>query len=99
MVGVRISVADNGIGINEQDQKNLFKPYFRTTDSKSKKMNANSHGLGLSICHDIVGGLGGKLWCESALGNGSTFTFTFNAKRVKEDPTQQERIVSNERRP
>ena len=38
-VKIMISVEDQGIGINEQDQKNLFKPYFVTTDKISKQIN------------------------------------------------------------
>ena len=45
---------DYGIGMNEEDMKNLFKPYFKTTDETSKKVNSKSHGLGLSICHEIA---------------------------------------------
>jgi signal transduction histidine kinase len=38
-VKIMISVEDQGIGINEQDQKNLFKLYFVTTDKTSKQIN------------------------------------------------------------
>ena len=64
-LNVVISVEDQGIGIKEEDQKNLFEPYFRTTDPRNREMNANSHGLGLSICYGIIKGLGGNLWCTS----------------------------------
>jgi len=47
---VEISVIDQGIGISEEDQKNIFKPFFKTKDSQSRVLNATSHGLGLSIC-------------------------------------------------
>ncbi len=53
-VQVEIKVRDYGIGMNEEDIKNLFRPYFKTTDEKSKKVNSKSHGLGLSICHKIA---------------------------------------------
>ena len=43
-------VKDNGIGLSEEDQKSLFKPYFKTTDKTSKQLNKNSYGLGLNIC-------------------------------------------------
>ena len=58
-VEIVVTVKDNGIGMSQNDVDNLFKPYFRTSDSKSKKMNASSHGLGLSICHKICVALGG----------------------------------------
>ena len=47
---VCIKVTDKGIGISPQDLKNLFKPYFETTDDLNKMKNKGSHGLGLSIC-------------------------------------------------
>ena len=58
-VVIAVTVKDRGIGMSESDVKNLFKPYFRTSDTKSKGMNASSHGLGLSICHKICVALGG----------------------------------------
>ena len=46
-------------------------------------MNASSHGLGLNICHKIIKALGGQITVESQQGEGSSFTFCFDAKRVK----------------
>jgi signal transduction histidine kinase len=80
-IEVEISVHDQGLGINEQDQRNLFKPYFVTSDKESKSVNWKSHGLGLSICHKIAQALQGKIKVESRLGVGSTFIFTFIAKK------------------
>ena len=65
---IEIIVTDQGIGMNEEDVSNLFQPYFKTTDGKSKEMNASSHGLGLSICKKISKALGGDLKVESTLG-------------------------------
>ena len=44
-----IEVTDKGIGINELDMKNLFSPFFKTSDSISREKNKQSHGLGLYI--------------------------------------------------
>jgi signal transduction histidine kinase len=52
----------------------MFKPYFRSTDSKSQSKNKNGHGLGLSICKKIVQGMGGTLEVTSDITVGSTFT-------------------------
>lgn len=49
-VTVSISVTDSGIGISNQDLKNMFEPYFKTTNSNSQAKNLGGHGLGLSIC-------------------------------------------------
>jgi signal transduction histidine kinase len=43
-------VIDHGIGINPDDQKKIFNPFFKTKDLLSRTHNPNSHGLGLSIC-------------------------------------------------
>jgi signal transduction histidine kinase len=80
-VQVEIRVTDFGIGINEQDQKNLFKSYFKTTDQTSKFLNSKSHGLGLSICRNIAHALNGSMSVENLLGNGATFIFTFIAEK------------------
>lgn len=72
-VNVSVSVVDFGIGINEKDQKNLFKPYFKTTDPKSQELNASSHGLGLNICYKITQALKGSLKVNSILGQGTEF--------------------------
>jgi signal transduction histidine kinase len=48
--------------------KNLFKPYFKTTDDLSKAMNTKSNGLGLSICSRIAQELSGKIFVTSELG-------------------------------
>ena len=73
---VCIKVSDKGIGISPQDLKNLFKPYFKTTDDLNKTKNKDSHGLGLSICQTIVKSMNGQLDVESELGVGSTFSIT-----------------------
>ncbi len=52
---------DYGIGINAEDLKNLFQPYFKTTDNRSKSLNSKSHGLGLSICKKIVEAMSGNI--------------------------------------
>jgi len=48
-------------------------------------LNATSHGLGLSICHQIAKGLGGTLTFESEVGKGSTFTLEFEAKMMQKE--------------
>ena len=63
-----IEVKDEGIGISEVEQATLFEPFFRTTDTKSKKMNPSGNGLGLNISKNIAKCLKGDLTCESTLG-------------------------------
>ena len=86
---------DYGIGINAEDQRNLFKPYFRATDTTSREMNASSHGLGLSICKMISVALNGDLKVESELRVGTKFTFTFDAEKIIENVSRVESSNSN----
>ena len=92
-VVIAVTVKDRGIGMSQNDVDNLFKPYFRTSDSKSKRMNASSHGLGLSICHKICVALGGEITVKSSPDIGSDFTFTFTAERVVQVPRKRKNFV------
>ncbi len=68
----RVRVADHGLGISDEDQEHLFDRFFRGSDAHARAIQGA--GLGLSVTSMIVDGHGGTLGCESALGEGSTFT-------------------------
>ena len=66
-----IAVKDNGKGIKKEQQAHIFDTFYRTPDAQaSSKFGL---GLGLAICKDIVERHGGRIWCESEVGKGSTF--------------------------
>jgi signal transduction histidine kinase/HAMP domain-containing protein len=69
-----ISVSDTGPGLSETDQKNIFDE-FRQADGSSARAKGGT-GLGLSISKKIVEMHGGRIWVDSILGKGSTFSFT-----------------------
>ena len=71
---VKVSVADNGPGISAQDIENLFQKFFRVDNSTTR--SAAGTGLGLAISKALIELHGGKIWVESELGRGSTFSFT-----------------------
>jgi len=71
---ILISVKDTGGGISESDQERVFEK-FRQIGTASKGKSRGT-GLGLPICKEIVNRHGGRIWVESELGKGSTFSFT-----------------------
>jgi len=76
---IQISVSDTGIGISEEQQKHLFHSFQQAESSTTRKYGGT--GLGLAICKSIVEMMGGKIWIQSEIGKGSTFTFTVEAQR------------------
>jgi signal transduction histidine kinase len=71
---VHWKVIDNGYGIPEKDQKNIFLKFFRAANITSRDVSGT--GLGLYLIKNIAEALGGELWFESAEDKGSTFHFT-----------------------
>jgi signal transduction histidine kinase len=69
-----ISVRDSGVGISPEDQQRLFTKFFRADDPRVREVPGT--GLGLSITKSLVETHGGRIWFESELGHGTTFTFT-----------------------
>ena len=66
-----VSVADNGIGIPEDQQKRIFTKLFRARNALS--IEPNETGLGLYITKSIIEKHGGRIWFESKEGEGTTF--------------------------
>ncbi|HQZ45179.1 MAG TPA: ATP-binding protein [Usitatibacteraceae bacterium] len=75
--GVRIEVADNGVGISPEYQALIFEKFRQVGDTMTDKPSGT--GLGLAICLRIVGHFGGRLWVESEPGRGSVFSFDLPA--------------------
>jgi PAS domain S-box-containing protein len=71
---VRFWVRDNGAGLTLAEQARLFSQFTRLAEAR-----AEGHGLGLSIVRRIVEKLGGTVGVQSAVGAGSTFSFTLPA--------------------
>lgn len=77
-----ISVIDHGIGINSEDTKKIFQKFKQVGDTLTEKPQGT--GLGLSICKQIVEKHGGKIWVQSEIGKGSTFSFSIPIKDINE---------------
>ncbi len=65
---IKISVTDNGCGIDVENQKKIFSPFYTT------KPLGKGTGLGLSVCYGIVTAMGGSMAVASEKGVGTTFT-------------------------
>ena len=74
--GVYVSVADNGPGLSETDQKRIFERFFRADPSRQRNGSEGS-GLGLSIVDAVMAAHGGKVGVISKPGQGTVFTLFF----------------------
>jgi signal transduction histidine kinase len=69
-----VSVSDTGQGISEADLALVFERFYRTDRSRAR--SSGGSGLGLAIARQIIQAHGGRIWAESQLGVGTTFSFT-----------------------
>ncbi len=79
--GVRIAVADEGMGVPRNEQQRVFQKFFRA--SNVRKVDTDGNGLGLYISKTIVDRLGGTISFTSQENKGSVFTVTFPKANTK----------------
>ncbi|MES2899587.1 MAG: EAL domain-containing protein [Pseudomonadota bacterium] len=72
--GLRFEVRDSGIGMSAEQQTHLFESFAQADPTTTRKYGGT--GLGLAICKQLVGLMGGDIQVVSALGEGSSFTFS-----------------------
>jgi two-component system sensor kinase len=73
-VRAHAAVRDSGIGIAQDKQQHIFESFSQSDRSTSRRFGGT--GLGLTISAKLVSLMGGRIWVESELGQGSTFHFT-----------------------
>ena len=91
---IRISFKDDGPGIAKENLDKIFDPFFTTREV------GEGTGLGLSVCHGIIAGHGGRIYAESKLGKGATFivelpvvTMAEQLKLAEPDAEEAQRVA------
>ena len=81
---VEISVRDTGIGIAPEDQPRVFEEFQQV--GKPSDRSREGTGLGLTLAKRFVELHGGRMWLESEVGRGTTFTFALPVNRMESQP-------------
>jgi signal transduction histidine kinase len=81
-------IADTGIGITAEHREKLFLAFEQADGSISRRFGGS--GLGLAISKSIVGKMGGKIWVESKIGQGSAFYFELSLATSEPNPPHSE---------
>jgi signal transduction histidine kinase len=82
---VLIQVRDSGTGISPEDQKRIFERFYQV-DKSRRGGSGRGVGLGLAIAHQIVTAHHGRIWVDSAPGQGSTFSVSLPVMQGEEKP-------------
>ena len=79
---VELWVSDNGVGIDPAYHGKVFEAFQRLKD-----VSAEGSGIGLAIVKKIIETAGGRIWVESARGEGATFRFTWPGEGAASPPS------------
>jgi len=81
---LQFEVEDTGIGISNKDKNSVFEAFEQADGGIARRFGGT--GLGLAICRQIIELMGGSIWVESVVGEGSVFTFTIPLIKSEEPP-------------
>jgi signal transduction histidine kinase/CheY-like chemotaxis protein len=86
-----VSIIDTGMGISSDDHHKVFDKFKQVGDTLTDKPKGT--GLGLPICKEIIEFHGGRIWVESEIGKGSTFSFTLPVKPQEGSPVDLDDLI------
>lgn len=89
---VLINVTDSGMGISPDNLTHIFQKFYRVDNSQTRTIGGT--GLGLYIVKERVEAMGGKVWAESAFGEGSTFYVSL-PRITPEEYERQQQVIKN----
>ena len=92
-VELKFTIKDTGVGIADDKQEEVFEAFSQADGSMARKYGGS--GLGLAICTKLVAMMGGRIWVDSVIGQGSSFHFTA-VLQTQEKPQPQAEPVSVE---
>lgn len=79
---IRVTVQDQGPGIPEEHQEDVFKKFYRVKGGDSVSFHKGSSGIGLAICKGLVEAHGGNIWMENLSDSGAKFVFEIPVRPV-----------------
>jgi signal transduction histidine kinase len=79
---IHVSIADTGKGMGTAEMERIFQPFFTTKPGGT--------GLGLPISKRLIEEQGGRMFVESSIGKGTTFTLTIPCNHGKESPREED---------
>ena len=86
-VTLEVAVQDTGVGIPEDRLQSIFSAFAQADTSTSRRFGGT--GLGLTISARLVEAMDGRIWVDSALGVGSTFSFTIQLRISESQSTER----------
>lgn len=80
---IEVSIADEGLGVPDEDLANVFDRFFRVDKARSREMGGT--GLGLAIAREVIEAHGGRIWAERNKSKGTIIKFTLPYSDLPED--------------